>query len=93
MTETYAKFKVNKTFKDVASDITYCGVYGTKYVFGIIDKDPVETLDQPFYIAIGDDGEIDKVYMPMFQDDAYFESLFARYEERFKYFVNNNFID
>lgn len=93
MTETYAKFKVNKKYGDIADDITYCGVYGVNYVFGMLKKQLIDTVDLPFYITMNDDGEINEVYEPKTQDDYYEESMFARYEDRFHYFTNNKIID
>lgn len=93
MTETYAKFKVGKAYTEASSDITYCGVYGVNYVFGMVKTDEIETFEQPFYITVGDDGELTEVYKPMFQDEYYEESMFASYEDRFHYFEKRKLID
>jgi len=92
MTETYARFTVNKKYTQDAQDVSYLGVYGVNYVFGFTNVNLMDTAQQPFYITIGDDGVINEVPAPMIQDDYYDESMFARYEARFHYFELNNLL-
>lgn len=73
--------------------VEYLGTYQSRHCFGLINKDEIITYDQPFYLLVDDAGKTEQVFMPMIADDAYYDSVFASIELRYKFFENHKLLD
>lgn len=75
------------------STVKYLGEFEGNKCFGVINTNVINTVDKPFYVLIGSNGQVSQAEMPVYFDSVYEKSQFAAIENQFKFFEKNGVLD